>query len=603
MAETFGIILESDSKGIRQGKQDLEALAGAGGKAESSAISLKGAMAALGAVVSVGMFANWIKGAIDAGDAASKNAQAVGLTTEEYQKLDLALKMGTSRGVDMTMAMSQLTAGMQQGKSVFSELGIAVKNTDGSMRSSYDVMRDVADSFAGIEDGAAKTSLAIDVFGQRIGPQLIPFLNQGADAMDEVGNMAEKLGIVMSADAARGAEEFNDNLTLIGAASKGVATQVASQLLPTFNNLTNMFLDTVTSGTMVQDVADGIAVALKSLVSVGTVVGSIIQSLGQSLGALAAAAVELLSGNFKGAFDIAKEGFTDMVDNVSDTKERLAKIWSDQADEGENAARRQLSAFIRSTEEIDAKAVEMESKQQARIEREAEREAMRLQRIREQFATESQLEQMRFDEKMAMFEEFATIEDLSEQEKQIRIEEMERAHQERLNQIRLDGMTEAERIREMGMYAQTQLVASEFNNLLSVAASGNDKFMKASRVAGATQAFIATLVGQAEALKLGWPLGPIAALKIAATGMGLVNAIKGGGKSGGGRGGGGISAPSVASPQLQAGAGAPRGQTVDFRIDTGGRRVFRDEEVAEIIGGIADRIKDGDNRLGQVIFA
>ena len=265
-----------------------------------------------------------------------------------------------------------------------------------------------------------------------------------------------------------------------------------------------------------------------------------------------------------------------------------------------------MSAFLNANDVLDKGASEAEAKEEARIAeklaREQEREANRINNLRNSFLTEQQLVEEQHAAKMATFAEFAEIEGLTEEEARIRKEELEQAHQERINKIRLDGMTENQRIMEMSFGAQAQLVGAAFGDFLSIAGQGNEKFLKASRIAGAAQAFVATLVGQAEALKLGWPLGPIAALKIAGTGFGLVNAIKGGGKGGGGgRGGLSSGATSLSAPQIQQAAPA-RKQTTDIRIQTGGRRLFTDEDMGQIIGGIVEQVRNGDNRIGQVLI-
>lgn len=233
--------------------------------------------------------------------------------------------------------------------------------------------------------------------------------------------------------------------------------------------------------------------------------------------------------------------------------------------------------------------------------REAQAEAARQKRLEDlqkQFATEEEMEILNQQRKMELFNEWAELEELSELEKKERLELLEQEHQDRLNDIREKSMTEAQKIQAMGMASQVALVAGGLGDMLGAFSSGSDKFLKVSRIFGATQALIATFVGQAEALKLGWPLGIIAAAKIAAAGFGFVNAIKGGGSSK--RGGGGRPASlSAGSPQLQAQqAPAPR-QTLDFRFSTGGRRMFRDEEVQEMMNSMAERMADGDNIFGS----
>ena len=82
--------------------------------------------------------------------------------------------------------------------------------------------------------------------------------------------------------------------------------------------------------------------------------------------------------------------------------------------------------------------------------------------------------------------------------------------------------------------------------------------------------------------------------------MGLVNAIKGGGGSGGGGGGGGgtTSAPDASgiAPAQQQNV---RASVMDIRIQS--RGLWRDEDVAELMEAMGERLVDGA-RFGRVEF-
>ena len=62
----------------------------------------------------------------------------------------------------------------------FRALGISLKDNGGNVKTSGDLFLDIAQKFSKMEDGAAKTALAIRLFG-RAGAELIPLLNQGRD--------------------------------------------------------------------------------------------------------------------------------------------------------------------------------------------------------------------------------------------------------------------------------------------------------------------------------------------------------------------------------------------------------------------------------------
>ncbi len=111
----------------------------------------------------------------------------------------------------------------------FKKLGIELKNSDGTIRSTGDVMLDVADRFKAMPDGVNKTRLALDLFGKS-GAEMIPLLNMGGEAI-------KALGVTMTTDFANSADEFNDKFPQINASMTKLSGAVAESLLPALNLL------------------------------------------------------------------------------------------------------------------------------------------------------------------------------------------------------------------------------------------------------------------------------------------------------------------------------------------------------------------------------
>jgi hypothetical protein len=113
----------------------------------------------------------------------------------------------------------------------YDALGITVRDTSKTMEQ---VMLEVADKFAGMEDGAQKTAFAMDIFGKG-GAAMIPFLNQGSAAIAAQRKEAELLGATWTTAQAQQAEAFNDNLTRIETGLTGFRNAFVSGLLPFIN--------------------------------------------------------------------------------------------------------------------------------------------------------------------------------------------------------------------------------------------------------------------------------------------------------------------------------------------------------------------------------
>jgi hypothetical protein len=227
---------------FQSAKRNLESL-------QTSTTALVGRFAAIGAAISTALGAASLKGAIDAGDEIGKLAQKTGITTESLSGLKLAADLSDvstdslAKGIKtLSINMAAAAGGSKEAQQTFSTLGVNFKNADGSLRGIDDVLGDVADKFAGFEDGAEKAALAAEVFGTRAGPDLIPFLNLGRKGIEDTRKEAEQLGVVFGSDFAKAAEQFNDNLTRLGTAALGAKIALADQLLPTLNATLEAFV-------------------------------------------------------------------------------------------------------------------------------------------------------------------------------------------------------------------------------------------------------------------------------------------------------------------------------------------------------------------------
>lgn len=238
---SLGLESAQFDRGLKRSESSLEKFtnfAGKGMLALGSAVA--GASAAMGLLV---------RNSINVADEISKAASIIGIGTEELSRLRYAadlsgvsfesLQTGVLR---LNRNMVAVTNGGKAASATFAKLGIDVMNADGSLRSSSDIMADVADKFAGMEDGAQKSALAMELFGKS-GAQLIPLLNGGSAALEQLTGEADKFGIVIDAETGRKAEAFNDNVTRLKGAFEAVATQIAAELLPIMVDLTDSLVD------------------------------------------------------------------------------------------------------------------------------------------------------------------------------------------------------------------------------------------------------------------------------------------------------------------------------------------------------------------------
>lgn len=298
-----------------------------------------GAMKALGAIgvgLSVGALVSWVKGAIDAADATSKLSMQTGIAAEDIAGLQLAFKLGGAGSDAMGSSLAKLSKQIADGNSAFDSLGVKTRNADGSLRSTKDVLGDVADQFKVMPNGVAKTASAMEMFGKS-GAVLIPMLNGGREGLEAMDEAARKLGLSIGGETAQSAEQLNDTMDLLGHVGNGFATTVAGKMLPALNSLAGSLFESATQSGYLQRVmdllGDGMAFVAKIVGTGGMFMIETISTVIKSVGGLAAAVVQLISGDFKGAMSVGREAVADLGSDWGKFGTNVVNMWRGTANE------------------------------------------------------------------------------------------------------------------------------------------------------------------------------------------------------------------------------------------------------------------------------
>lgn len=293
--------------GLKNSKSRLDQFAAQAAKAFA-------AVAAAG-VAMAGALAVGIKRTIDEADGMSKAAQKFGVGVEELSRLKHAADLSGVSMEGLGTGLRKLSQNMVEfangakntAAQAFQALGISVKNADGTLKSSSQVMTEVAGKFAQMQDGAQKTSLAMAIFG-KAGADLIPMLNAGADGLRSMMEEADRLGIVIDSNTARAAEAFNDNLTRMNRAKDGLIMKITSQLLPALELLAEKFIALVNDGERVEQIANAIGNVFRWVAVEAARVAGGIAGISSEIAGLGEALKRLGSFDFSGARDAWNEG-------------------------------------------------------------------------------------------------------------------------------------------------------------------------------------------------------------------------------------------------------------------------------------------------------
>ena len=279
---------------------------GLGGLTDT-AKSVNGVLTNLGVAVSVAGLTAMVKSAIDTGDALDEMSQRVGVSVETLSVWKPAAEQSGVSGESFEKGLRKLSTTMLEAATEsedaargFSAVGVEFKNQDGTLRATDQVLLDLAERFKAMPDGAEKTALAVQLFGKS-GAELIPFLNQGRDGINELAAEMQALGVQMSSETAAQAGNFNDALDKLKLATTSIGNQIIASLLPALNDMAGGMVESAKQGGTLRAILDGVVLVLKTLALGAATVGKAFVALGEAIGAGVAAAVEALKGNTDGA--------------------------------------------------------------------------------------------------------------------------------------------------------------------------------------------------------------------------------------------------------------------------------------------------------------
>lgn len=270
--KTFGL-----KQGMDKAERDMDAhakrmkaRAEAIGRGIGTAINIgiAGAVAAGGALVAI------TKSAIDFADHLNDLNQRLGVSAEALSGWAYAARQ-TGTDIDaLGVGLKKLAKNMEAAldprsrqATIFDALGVKITDSVGNLKSLEDILPEIATQFKALNNATLEAALAQELFGKS-GADLMEFLNQGADGLDQMRQRARELGIELDGDTMKAADEFNDTLGDIKTVTEALGLKLAAQLLPLLIDLAKQFRGVATDGTTVSKVAAGVAATFTTVETV-----------------------------------------------------------------------------------------------------------------------------------------------------------------------------------------------------------------------------------------------------------------------------------------------------------------------------------------------
>jgi hypothetical protein len=368
----------------------------------------------LAATAAGGALVTMVSRSLKAADDVRELAMALGTTTEELSGLiEAASRSGLSQD-QIATGMKRLSAnaidaakGVGEASKAFKALGISVKREDGTIKSSGELIREMADKFSQAPDGITKTALAMAVFGKE-GAAWIPFLNEGSVKIDALIERLARMGVVISTETGVAADQFLDNLKDLKDLSSGFSRLLAAELAPSLANVTGELVRDAQGFDTLKASAEFFADFVRVIVSGLLIIKQVLSELGKSVGGLAAAFAAAARGDFREAWDILGQLSEDGAIEQEKFITGLLDVWDKTAQQTSSAAPR-LGAELAAPAKEAAKLTKEAVKELERYHNQARQMVIDANRLKESLYTSFDTDNALGENTLAIGEAMAKI--------------------------------------------------------------------------------------------------------------------------------------------------------------------------------------------------
>jgi hypothetical protein len=246
LVERLAILITGDASGaINEMKKVATEAEKNAAKADGTVSKFSGTATKVGAgmvAAGAGLLAFAVSGISTAealGGEVRKLQRYTGMTAEEASRLAAIAKHVNVPVDTLAAGLGKLSKTMEAGSPGFDSLGVSARDSDGKLKSLGAFLPELADKFKDLPNGPEKTATALQLFG-RNGMEMMPFLNKGAAGMKELGDEAEKMGLVLSQDNVDQILKSKEAHKKLDETLQGLKTQIGLQVMPVITSFTEI---------------------------------------------------------------------------------------------------------------------------------------------------------------------------------------------------------------------------------------------------------------------------------------------------------------------------------------------------------------------------
>ena len=225
------------TKGLGKLQKSTNSTSAAMNKLKTAAGNAFGALKALAPAIGVAGLGKLVNDTLQLGDQLEKMSQKTGLAVPVLDKLRQAADLGGTEFKTLSRALPTLAKNMQDAsdgvgtaKEAYDRLGVSVTNNDGSLKSLDQMFFEIGDKIKGMDDRTLAAANASEIFGTGIGAKLIPIMNQGSEAIQNLSTGFTQLSAERMA-------KLNDDVAQMGEKFNVLKVQLTEAVLPTLTKL------------------------------------------------------------------------------------------------------------------------------------------------------------------------------------------------------------------------------------------------------------------------------------------------------------------------------------------------------------------------------
>lgn len=213
---TLGMDSAEFSRGAKRAIGDVHTMQT---KISAASTVIKGAIGAMITSAAVDRVIDLTAKGLEYASSLGETAAQLGVTTKALQEYRyIASQVGIEQDqmekglAKLSIRIGQAADGNKQAVALFKSLGVSIRDVEGNVRDTGDVLPDVADAFNKLGSEAERTAMSAELFGAKMGPKFNTLLAEGSKGINNLRKAAHDLGIVLDDGLIQNADDAADKM-------------------------------------------------------------------------------------------------------------------------------------------------------------------------------------------------------------------------------------------------------------------------------------------------------------------------------------------------------------------------------------------------------